>query len=151
VAPRGQPTEGRQGEGTAEATPTAPARRSRRVQLCSLAAMTKALPLQEVGVLNSGILYAESGAAAQSAFCRKYAALTPQQCRMARAALLWSRDDLAAASGVSWRTITRFEAGESVLPPRVQAMRTAFEAEGLLFITDGRFAGGVAPSRKQAP
>jgi transcriptional regulator with XRE-family HTH domain len=65
---------------------------------------------------------------------------------MARAALLWSRDDLAAASGVSWRTITRFEAAESVLPPRVEALRRALEARGVLFIESGRFAGGVVPA-----
>ena len=64
---------------------------------------------------------------------------------MARAAIEWSRDDLAAASGVSWRTITRFEAGESVLPPRIQAMRHAFEANGVLFVDSGRLAGGVIP------
>jgi transcriptional regulator with XRE-family HTH domain len=75
----------------------------------------------------------------------EYAALTPQQCRMARAALSWSRDELAAASGVSWRTITRFEAGESVLPPRVQAMRRALEGGGVMFIDSGRLRGGVIP------
>jgi len=68
---------------------------------------------------------------------------------MARAALLWSRDDLAAASRVSWRTITRFEAGEPVLPPRVQAMRTAFEEKGVIFIDSGNLAGGVIPSGNQ--
>lgn len=66
---------------------------------------------------------------------------------MARAALSWSRDDLAAASGVSWRTITRFEAGEPVLPPRVQAMRHALEAKGILFIDSGRLVGGVIPPK----
>jgi transcriptional regulator with XRE-family HTH domain len=66
---------------------------------------------------------------------------------MARAAIEWSRDDLAAASGVSWRTITRFEAGESVLPARVQALRHALEAKGILFIDSGHLAGGVIPPR----
>ena len=80
----------------------------------------------------------------------EYAALTPQQCRMARAALEWSRDNLAAASGVSWRTITRFEAGESVMPPRIQAMRRAFEGAGVLFIDSGRLAGGVIPNQMKA-
>ena len=74
--------------------------------------------------------------------------MTPRQCRMARAALDWSRDDLAAASGVSWRTITRFEAGESVLPPRVLAMRQALEAKGVLFFDSGQLAGGVVPPRE---
>jgi len=68
-----------------------------------------------------------------------------RQCRMARAALDWSQSDLAAASGVSWRTISRFEAGEPILPARVKALRHALEAEGVLFIDSGRLAGGVIP------
>lgn len=70
-----------------------------------------------------------------------------RQCRMARAALDWSQSDLAAASGVSWRTICRFEAREAVLPARVKALRHAFEAEGVLFIDSGKLAGGVIPPR----
>jgi DNA-binding XRE family transcriptional regulator len=68
-----------------------------------------------------------------------------RQCRMARAALDWSQHDLAKASGVSWRTISRFEAGESILPKRVHALREAFEAARVVFIDSGRFAGGVLP------
>jgi transcriptional regulator with XRE-family HTH domain len=64
---------------------------------------------------------------------------------MARTALDWSLQDLADASGVSRRTIARFEAGESVLPARVQALRHAFEAHGVLFIDVGHLAGGVIP------
>jgi len=64
---------------------------------------------------------------------------------MARAALNWSQRDLAAASSVSARTVIRFEAGEPVLPARVKAMRHALEAEGVLFIDNGRMAGGVIP------
>lgn len=67
------------------------------------------------------------------------------QCRMARTALDWSLQDLADASGVSRRTIARFEGGESVLPVRVQAMRHAFEAKGILFIDSGHLSGGVIP------
>jgi len=67
---------------------------------------------------------------------------------MARTALDWSLQDLADASGVSRRTIARFEADESVLPARVQAMRHAFEAKGVLFVDSGHLAGGVVPPRK---
>jgi predicted transcriptional regulator len=63
------------------------------------------------------------------------------------AALDWSQSDLATASGVSWRTICRFEAGEPVLPARIKALRHALEAEGILFIDSGRLAGGVIPPR----
>jgi transcriptional regulator with XRE-family HTH domain len=66
---------------------------------------------------------------------------------MARAALDWSQQDLAAASGVSARTVIRFEAGESVLPARVQAIRLAIEAKGVQFIDSGHLEGGVIPPR----
>ena len=66
---------------------------------------------------------------------------------MARTALGWSLDDLAAASGAARRTLARFEAGETVQPARVKALRRALEAEGVLFLNSGRLAGGVIPSR----
>jgi transcriptional regulator with XRE-family HTH domain len=68
-----------------------------------------------------------------------------RQCRMARAALDWSQADLAKAAGVSARTVIRYEAGEAVLPARVQALSSALEAKGVLFIDSGRLAGGVIP------
>ena len=71
-----------------------------------------------------------------------------RQCRMARAALDWSQQDLATNSGVSARTVIRYEAGESVLPARVQAMRVAIEEKGVLFIDSGQMAGGVIPPRE---
>ncbi len=71
-----------------------------------------------------------------------------RQCRMARAALDWSQQDLAAASGVSARTVIRYEAGEAVLPVRVQTLRRAFEAAGAKFIDEGPLAGGVVPPRQ---
>lgn len=67
------------------------------------------------------------------------------QCRMARTALDWTRQDLAAASGVSERTIARFESGEPVLPGRVTALRHSFERKGVLFIDSGHLTGGVIP------
>jgi transcriptional regulator with XRE-family HTH domain len=66
---------------------------------------------------------------------------------MARAALGWTLDDLATASGVSRRTVARFEAGELVLAARVQKLRQAFEATGILFVDDGPMAGGVIPTK----
>lgn len=69
---------------------------------------------------------------------------------MARAALDWSQQDLAVASSVSARTVIRYEAGEPVLPARVQALRRAFEARGVLFVDSGKFAGGVIPPRSGA-
>lgn len=67
---------------------------------------------------------------------------------MARAGLDWTQHDLADASGVSWRTVARFEGGESVMPAQVQKMRHALEGKGILFIDSGRLAGGVIPPRE---
>jgi transcriptional regulator with XRE-family HTH domain len=66
---------------------------------------------------------------------------------MARAALEWSLADLSAASGISRRTILRFEKGETVMLDTVKALRHALEATGVLFIDNGRLAGGVFPPK----
>ena len=61
---------------------------------------------------------------------------------MARAALGWSLDALAAASGVNRRTILRFEQQEATTRPRtLAAIRRAFEAAGVRFAEEG----GVFP------
>lgn len=64
---------------------------------------------------------------------------------MARAALAWSLDDAAAASGLSRRSILRVEQGKPVLFQSMQTLRRAFEAAGVRVIDGGEFAGGVAP------
>jgi transcriptional regulator with XRE-family HTH domain len=70
---------------------------------------------------------------------------------MARAALGWSLDETAVASGVNRRTILRYEQRESTMRTRnQQALRNAFEAAGLRFIDEGEFAGGVAPTTPSA-
>jgi len=66
---------------------------------------------------------------------------------MARAAIDWSLTDLSAASGISRRTALRFENGEAVLPATVKALRHALEAQGILFIDNGRLGGGVIPPK----
>jgi len=67
------------------------------------------------------------------------------QCRMARAGLGWTRDDLARASGVSHRAIAKFEDDENVLPATVEKLRAALEREGVIFIERGVYVGGVVP------
>lgn len=67
--------------------------------------------------------------------------MTIEQCRMARAALKWSWDDLAKASGLSRSTVARFESGKAVASENLQAMVDAFAAEGLKLV-----AGGVVRS-----
>ena len=61
---------------------------------------------------------------------------------MARAALGWSLDALATASGVNRKTILRFERDEAATRPNsLEAIRRAFEAAGIRFAKDS----GVFP------
>ena len=79
-------------------------------------------------------------------------ALRPDQSRMARAALLWSLEDAAAAAGLSRRTILRFERYHRDVTPRlIQALRRAYEAAGLRFLDDGPAAGAVVPPPLRVP
>ncbi|MDP8994112.1 MAG: transcriptional regulator [Pseudomonadota bacterium] len=64
---------------------------------------------------------------------------------MARAALQWSLDQTAVASGVSRRTVLRLEQGESLQVRNVAAIRRAFEAAGVRFIDGSADASGVVP------
>lgn len=52
---------------------------------------------------------------------------------MARAGLGWSADELARRSGVSVRSIMRFEAGEPVKPETVLEMAKALVGGGAMF------------------
>lgn len=72
--------------------------------------------------------------------------LLPVQCRMARAALGWSLDDVAAAAGVNRKTVLGFERGER--RPRganAEAIRRAFEKAGVRFLHEALDKGGVVP------
>lgn len=60
---------------------------------------------------------------------------------MARAALAWSLDDAAAASGLSRRTILRVEQAKPVLLESMNTLRRAYEGAGVRFSGDG----GVFP------
>ena len=61
------------------------------------------------------------------------------QCRMARAALRWSLDDLALASGLNRRTVTKFERGGSVTQASASKLRAAFVAQGIDFAAWGNY------------
>jgi hypothetical protein len=67
------------------------------------------------------------------------------QCRMARAALDWSVADLAEAAAVDRLCVKRFETGDPLIPLKVEALRTAFEARGVRFLESGQFEGAVVP------
>ena len=60
---------------------------------------------------------------------------------MARAALDWSGADLAKASGVSSRTVAKFELGEAVSAETIETLRAALVREGIEFHHGERRAG----------
>ena len=67
------------------------------------------------------------------------AAMVIKQCRMGRAGLNWSIADLAAQSGVSSRTIAKFEGGQPVSLETVERLRSALSGGGALFLdVEGR-------------
>lgn len=55
------------------------------------------------------------------------------QCRMARAALDWTIYDLAAAAGVNYSTIVRFEGGANIHGSSRDKIMTALMAGGAAF------------------
>ena len=68
------------------------------------------------------------------------------QIRAARALLKWSAEKLAEQLGLSWKTIQRLESSEGVLSTNtrtIEAIRKAFEAAGVIFISEGRYGPGV--------
>lgn len=69
---------------------------------------------------------------------------------MARAALDWSRAELAEAAGIGVATVVRFETGQSVNDSNITAMRSALEAKRVKFIDDGPMKGGVWGGLRQA-
>ena len=69
--------------------------------------------------------------------------MTPFHCRMARAALDWSRADLARRAGVGMETIYRFERERAPHARTVVKIREALEAEGLLFLEEEGVPVGV--------
>lgn len=61
-----------------------------------------------------------------------------QQISAARGLLSWSKSDLSTASGVSERTIARFEAGEGdITASKLEQLEVALEAQGIEFIDGG--------------
>jgi transcriptional regulator with XRE-family HTH domain len=66
--------------------------------------------------------------------------MTPAQSRMARAALQLGIRDVAKLAGVAASTISRLEAGETLQPRTIAAIRHALEKAGVEF-TNGNKPG----------
>jgi transcriptional regulator with XRE-family HTH domain len=71
--------------------------------------------------------------------------ISPAQVRAARAWLRWSQDDLSARSGVSQRSIARYELERCVpYAATLASIRNAFEAAGVRFQFQGMISKGIA-------
>lgn len=79
--------------------------------------------------------------------------ITGMQIRSARAALGWSASDLADRSGVSLRTLMRFEQFDNVPPSRSSTLldvQNALEVAGIEFIGTPDDAPGIRLRRVRA-
>jgi hypothetical protein len=68
---------------------------------------------------------------------------------MARAALEWGIRDLAKAALVSHDTVVRFERGEELKDRTVDAIREAFERNGVEFIAENGGGPGVRTAKQK--
>jgi transcriptional regulator with XRE-family HTH domain len=79
-------------------------------------------------------------------------ALTPAQCRAARALLNWSQEDLVRRSGTTRKIVADFDRGATRPHPRNMArIKAAFEAQGIEFLSrngEGLFLGRKALGKR---
>jgi transcriptional regulator with XRE-family HTH domain len=70
--------------------------------------------------------------------------ITPAQLRAARAWLQWSQDELSAKSGISKRSIARYELGKTVAHSEtLTVLQHALEAAGIRFEFVGMTGKGI--------
>lgn len=71
--------------------------------------------------------------------------MTPIQCRMARAALEWSQQQLADAAVVRQVTVSDYERGSDARRSTIAKLKTAMEQAGVVFIgaTEASMGGGA--------
>ena len=76
-------------------------------------------------------------------------AITPGQCRAARAFLGWSQIELADKAGIGLVTVNQFETGLTQ-PHRstLEVVRRAFERAGIVFIDENGGGAGLRLKRR---
>lgn len=73
--------------------------------------------------------------------------MTPEQCRMARAALDWSRSELAERAGVGHSTIADFESGRrEPYAKTILDIQECLERAGIIFLSTGDSSVGPGVS-----
>ncbi len=74
--------------------------------------------------------------------------MLPIQCKMARTALGIGVRDLAVMAKVAPGTVARFEAGDELKERTVDALQSALEGAGIIFIDTGETAQGYGVTIK---
>jgi DNA-binding XRE family transcriptional regulator len=69
--------------------------------------------------------------------------MTPEQLKMARAALGWGVRELGKKAGITANTISRIENGSDAKQSTIVALTRALEAGGVQFIDENGFGAGV--------
>ena len=69
--------------------------------------------------------------------------MKPIQCRMARAALGWSTQELAKKAEVGVNTVNRFEMGQDARISSVEKMQSTMELAGVIFVAENGEGPGV--------
>ena len=67
--------------------------------------------------------------------------MTPDQCRIARAAIQLRVGELAYAAKLSANTVVRFERGGALKKRTTEALQAALEAPGIIFVEEN--GGGL--------
>jgi transcriptional regulator with XRE-family HTH domain len=77
--------------------------------------------------------------------------ITIHASRAARGLLGWSLQDLAARTGISYESLSRFENGRPVRDSTAAKIVAAFEAEGVELIADEERTGAVLVFARRKP
>ena len=77
--------------------------------------------------------------------------IDPIQIRMALAALRWSTQDLANATGLHVNTVQRAHAGKGASLGTLALIRNALEAEGVRFVEADDSRGVMLPRESPSP
>lgn len=77
--------------------------------------------------------------------------ITIHASRAARGLLGWSLQDLAARTGISYESLSRFENGRPVRDSTAAKIAAAFEAEGVELISDKERTGAVLVFARRKP
>lgn len=74
--------------------------------------------------------------------------LTPEQVRMARAAVDWTVEELARQAGITAKTVHNYEHGGNATIDTLSKIKAAFDKAGVTWVPENGGPAGVRPPRK---